>query len=201
MKSIINQIVSRIYGKGRGWVFTPNQFLDLGSRQAIGIALFRLQKKGTIRRLSQGLYDYPKSHPVLGKLSPSPDKIAKAIAYKNQIRIQPSGAYAVNLLGLSDQVPAKIVFLTDGPTKKIKINNQEIIFKKTTPKHMATAGKIGGLLIQAFRYLGKKYIDDKIVTKLKESLSNKEKKQLLKDIKFAPAWIGQYIIKITEEKK
>lgn len=200
MKNVINQIVSRIYGNGRGWVFTPNHFLDLGSRQAVGIVLFRLTKKGTIRRLSRGLYDYPKSHPVLGVLSPNPDTIAKAIAYKYQIRLQPSGAYAVNLLGLSEQVPAKIVFLTDGASRKMKIGKQEIMFKKTTSKNMVTSEKISGLVIQGFRYLGKKYINETIIKKLKLSLSRSEKKQLQSDIKFAPAWIGHYMKQISTEE-
>ena len=90
-----------------GAVFVPADFLDLGSRDAIDVALHRLARKGTIRRLARGVYDYPKEHPVLGVLFPSAETVAKAIAGRDRIRIQPAGAYAANTLGLSMQVPAK----------------------------------------------------------------------------------------------
>jgi len=117
MQSIDSKIVSRIYGLGRGAVFVPSDFLDIGSRQAVDLALHRLVKKDMLRRLARGLYNYPKTHPVMGVLSPGPDAIAKALAGKDMIRLQPSGAYAANLLGLSTQVPARIVYLTDGPSR------------------------------------------------------------------------------------
>jgi hypothetical protein len=94
-------------------VFVPADFLDLGSRKAIDIALHRLARKGTIRRLAHGVYDFPKEHPVLGTLSPSADDVASALAGRDRTRLQPAGAYAANALGLSEQVPANAVFLTD----------------------------------------------------------------------------------------
>ena len=153
-----SKVLDRIYGKGRGWVFTPKRFLDLGSRDAVDQALFRLSQQGTIRKLSRGLYDYPKQHPQLGLLNPDPDSVAKAISEKDEIRLQPSGAFAVNRLGLSQQVPAKMVYLTDGAEKSVMVGNQTIQLRRTTPKNMATAGSISGLVIQAFRYLGKEGI-------------------------------------------
>lgn len=131
VQTIDKRIVSRIYGRGRDIVFTPTQFLDLGSRRAVDVVLHRLAKAGTIRRLSRGLYDYPKQHPTFGVMFPSPEAVAKALAGKDATRFQPSGAYAANLLGLSDQVPAKIVFLTDGRAKRVKIGRQEILLKRT----------------------------------------------------------------------
>ncbi len=143
VQSIDNKIVSRIYGNGMGWVFSPSQFLDLGNRSTVGVALHRLTKAGTIRRLTRGLYDYPKQHPRFGVIAPDPDVVAKALAGKHSVRIQPSGAYAANLLGLSEQVPAKIVFLTDGPARQVKIGTQEIRMKRTSPRNMATADRSG----------------------------------------------------------
>jgi hypothetical protein len=78
VQTIGSKIQSRIYGNGRGWVFSPGQFLDLGNRSAVGVALHRLEKSGTIRRLTRGLYDYPKQHATFGLLAPSPDAVAKA---------------------------------------------------------------------------------------------------------------------------
>lgn len=189
-QSIDNKVLSRIYGKKRGWVFTPVHFLDLGSRTAIDQVLGRLAKSGTIRRLARGLYDYPKNHPDFGNLPPNYERIAQALAGRDNLKIQPSGAYAANLLGLTEQVPAKIVFLTDGPSRKVQIGKRKIVLKRTTPKNMATAEKISGLVIQALRYLKRDYVDSTIIKKLKNRLTEKDKKQLMNDIRYAPAWIG-----------
>ena len=189
-QSIDNKVLSRIYGKKRGWVFTPIHFLDLGSRTAIDQVLGRLAKSGTIRRLARGLYDYPKNHPDFGDLPPNYERIAQALAGRDNLKIQPSGAYAANLLGLTEQVPAKIVFLTDGPSRKVQIGKRKIVLKRTTPKNMATAEKISGLVIQALRYLKRDYVDSTIIKKLKNRLTEKDKKQLMNDIRYAPAWIG-----------
>lgn len=188
-QTIENKVVSRIYGKGRGWVFTPNHFLDLGSRSAVGNALSQLTTVGTIRRLAFGLYDYPKKHPKLGLLSPNPDTIARAISEKDDSRLQPSGAYAVNLLGLSQQVPAKIVYLTDGAEKNVTVGNQQIQLRRTTPKNMATAGRSSGLVIQAFRYLGKDSVTDDHVATLKRTIPDPDRERLWKDRVHAPAWM------------
>lgn len=189
-KSIEKRVLSRIYGKKRGWVFTPGHFLDLGAYDSVARALKNLCDRSLIRRLARGLYDYPKTHEKLGKLSPSPEDIAQALAGKDNLRIQPSGAYAANILGLTEQVPARIIFLTDGTNRKITVGKQEIILKQTTPKNMATAGRITGLVIHALKYLGKNNVDQSIKNKLSKRLTQKDQAQLVKDIKFAPAWIG-----------
>ena len=188
-KTIENKVISRIYGKGRGWVFTPNHFLDLGSRSAVGNALSQLTTAGTIRHLAFGLYDYPKKHPKLGLLSPNPDTIARAISEKDDSRLQPSGAYAVNLLGLSQQIPAKIVYLTDGAEKNLAVGNQQIQLRRTTPKNMATAGRSSGLVIQAFRYLKKDGVTDDHIATLNRTLPDADRERLWKDRVHAPAWM------------
>ncbi|MBM4252781.1 MAG: hypothetical protein FJ146_12480 [Deltaproteobacteria bacterium] len=200
MQSIENKVISRIYGRKRGWVFTPNDFLDLGSRAIIDKALSNLAQRGTVRRLTRGLYDYPRLHPKLGILPPFPEQVAAAIAAKDQSKFQPSGAYAANLLGLTEQVPAKIVFLTDGMNRTVTIGKTKITFKKTTPKNMATSGRITGLVIQAIRYLGKAHVNQQTIDQLRSRLSNTDKMQLLKDIRYAPAWIGSIIRHIAEPK-
>ena len=136
------------------------------------------------------MYLYPQTHPKLGVLSPTPDQIAQVLAGKDDLRIQPSGEYAANLLGLSEQVPAKAVFLTDGTNRKIKVGNQDIVLKQTTPKNMATAGRVSGLVIQALRYPGQRHVDDAIVDVLARRLSRDDRQALMKDIRYAPAWIG-----------
>jgi len=198
-KPVETKILSRIYGHKRGWVFAPSDFLDLGSRAAVGMALKSLCDRGLIRRLARGLYDYPRQHSKLGELAPTPEQIALALAGKDALRIQPAGAYAANLLGLTEQVPAKVIFLTDGANRKIRVGNQEILLNQTTPKYMATAGRVSGLVIQALRYLGKQHVNDATVEKLAQRLSPAERKQLLNDVRYAPAWIGNIFRRLAGE--
>lgn len=199
INSIDYQILEVIYARGRGAIFVPTDFLNLGNRQAVDIALHRLVRKGTIRRLSRGIYDFPQEHPKLGKLLPSPEKIAEALVGRDYTRIQPSGAYAANILGLSEQVPAKVVFLTDGPSRTIKIGSTTIQLRRTTPKNMAMAGRLSGLLVQALRELGKENVTAARLEHLKQTLPLKERKKLLKDIRLAPAWMHSIFRKLAEE--
>jgi hypothetical protein len=191
--SVDSKIYSRIIGHGKGWVFTPAHFMDLGSRTAVATALMRYKRNGTIRQIARGLYDYPRIDPVLGILAPSDEKVMSALEQRDSVRLQPSGAYAANLLGLSEQVPMKIVFLTDGPARKLQIGNRSIELKRTTPRNMATAGRISGTVIQALRWLGQKNVDNRIVSLLRERLDRKSMAILKKDIRHAPTWIAEII--------
>ena len=168
MQSIDDKLISMVYGHGRGFVFTPSLFSSLGDPRVVGTVLTRLCRKGTIRRLTRGLYDYPRKHPQLGLLSPSLDDVAHALKGRDGTRLQSSGAYAANLLGLSNQVPMKVVFLTDGQSKRVQLGKQEIILKRTTPRNMATAGRISGLFIQALRHIGQKHVDESVLHALKK---------------------------------
>ena len=198
-KNIDSKVVSRIYGHGRGWVFTPNHFKDLGSRDAVASALKRHKQSGLIRQLARGVYDYPKIDPELGLLEPSTDDIAQALAGRDATRLQPSGAYAANLLGLSTQVPTKIVYLTDGRPRTVQIGKRQITLNQTTPRNMATAGKISGLVIQALRHLGGRHVDAATIEAVKKRLSAADRKRLLTDIRHAPAWIAEIIRKVAAE--
>lgn len=200
-KSVEKSILSRIYGHKRGWVFTPAHFLDLGSYTAVALALKNLCDKGQIRRLARGLYDYPRKHPRLGELAATPEGIAQALADKDGSRIQPSGAYAANVLGISEQVPARVVFLTDATDRRIKVGRQEIVLKQTTPKNMGTAGRVSGLVIQALRYLGKEHVNETVIARLAQRLGPRERRQLMKDIRFAPAWIGTIFRRLAQEEE
>lgn len=198
MQTLGEKVLAQICRNGRGWVFSPDEFRDLGDPRFVGMALTRMVSKGTIRRLSRGLYDYPKTHPVTGMLAPSPDAIAKALVGRHNIRLLPSGAYAANLLGLSEQVPAKIVFLTDGPSRTVRVGDQEILLKQTTPRTMGPAGRTSGLVIQALRHLGQQHVDDTVVQALKRKLSADDKKQLLQDLAYAPAWVRAHLRAIAK---
>ncbi len=197
-QSVDGGILSRIYGSRVGAAFTPTDFLDLGTRRAVDLALHRLVERNILRRIARGLYEYPRKHPELGTLSPDIEKVAKALAGKDRIRLQPAGAYATNLLGLSEQVPAKVVFLTDGSSRTVKIGRQEIHLRRTTPRNMAAAGRLSGLLMQALRHLGKEHITPARVEHLKRTLPAKEREGLLKDLRLAPAWMHPWFRELAE---
>ena len=192
-----SKILRRIKSNGRGWIFTPNSFADLGTRRAVDIALMRHRKSGFIRKLARGLYDYPKIDPELGPLQPSTDDIANALAGRDATRLQPSGAYAANLLGLSTQVPMKVVYLTDGRPRTVQVGKRQIILKQTTPGNMATAGTISGLVIQALRHLGRESVDEQIIAQLDRRLDDNAHRQLMNDIRYAPDWIAEIIRRLA----
>lgn len=197
-QSIEVAVKNRITDHGRGWCFTPIHFSDLGGDASIRKALSQLQKQNIIRRLAQGVYDYPKMHDVLGLIPPDLNEVAKAIAEKNGVQIQPAGAYAANLVGLSVQVPGRIIFLTEGPSRRVKIGNQEIIFKKATKKVMSSAGTREGLLIQALKNLGKDHIDQTARVQVSKFLKDSTEKEVRQNMKFAPAWIRALVFEIME---
>ena len=192
-----SKILRRIHFRKRGWVFTPDSFADLGTRRAVDLTLMRYRNSGLIRQLARGLYDYPKTDPQFGLLQPSTADIASSLAGRDATRLQPSGAYAANLLGLSTQVPTKAVYLTDGRTRTVQIGQRQIILKHTTPRNMATAGRSSGLVIQALRHLGRKNVDQKIIARLDHRLDDDTRKQLMKDIRHAPAWIADIIRELS----
>lgn len=187
--SVDSKVAERIQSQGAGWVFTPQDFCDLGSRTAVATALKRAKAMGSIRLLGRGLYDVPRVHPVLGTLWPDMDVVVKALERKEGIRLQPTGVYAANLLGLSEQVPAKVVFLTDGATRSVSVGPTQISLKRTTPRNMAAAGRLSALVIQAFRSLGAAHITPQRIARLRESIAVQERATLLQDIALAPEWM------------
>ncbi len=182
-------------------MFTPASFLDLGTRTAVASALVRHKRAGIVRQLGRGLYDYPIEHPKLGQVAAPADAVARAIARRDAVRLQPAGAYAANVLGLSEQVPTKIVFLTDGPPRRVKLGRREIVLKRTTPRNMATAGRKSGTVIQALRYLGRRHVDEKTLAIVDRQLNSTDRAKLRKDLRYAPAWVADLLRRLTPERR
>ncbi|MCK4645149.1 MAG: hypothetical protein KAU46_02760 [Candidatus Aminicenantes bacterium] len=200
MQSLRNQILARVRGKGRGCVFSSKDFLDLGNRNPVDKTLSRLFAQGIIRRVTTGIYDFPREDEELGgRLSPDIQQVAQAIARKNGVSIQPSGALAANLLGLSTQVPAKIVYLTNGKSRTVKINNRILIFKRVKPREMRPGNEISILVTQALRFLGKGWIEKNIIYHLRQQLSDADRKKLLKDARYMEDWIWEVVQRITSK--
>lgn len=196
-ESVDTQVLQRIQSHGPGWVFTPSDFADIGTRTAVATALKRHKAAGSIRLLGRGLYDVPRVHAVLGTLWPAIESVSQALERKDGLRLQPSGVYAANLLGLSEQVPAKVVFLTDGATRTVKVGPTQISLKRTTPRNMAAAGKLSGLLIQAFRSLGADHITPQRIQRLRKNLPAVERAKVLQDLALAPEWMQVHMREVA----
>lgn len=199
MQTKRDRIVGRIARLGDGKAFSAKDFLDLASRTMIDVTLAALTDEGKIRRVRRGLYDRPNMNPSLGgALSPDIDEAARAIARKQRWKIIPDGAWAANLLGLSTQVPSKIIYLTDGPSKEVPIGRRIIHFKHARPKAIAGVDGKLALVVQALRHLGKEGVGLREIKTLRLTLSSAEKGKLLRDTRFGANWIYDMAKQITE---
>jgi hypothetical protein len=200
MQTMRDQIVTRIERLGEGKAFSAKDFLDIASRTTIDVTLASLTQSGTIRRIRRGLYDMPRINAALGgKLSPDIDEAARAIARRQKLKIVPEGAWAVNLLGLSTQVPSKIIYLSDGPTNEVQIGRRAIQFKHARPKALAGLEGKSALVVQALRHLGKENVGPNEIETLRAGLSFAEKRNLLKETRFGVDWIYKVASQIAEK--
>ena len=198
MQTMRDQIVARIDRLGEGKAFSAKDFLDIASRTTIDVTLASMTNVGKIRRIQRGLYDMPRVNPALGgKLSP--DEAARAIARRQRWKIVPEGAWSANLLGLSTQVPSKIIYLTDGPNNEVPIGRRTIQFKHARPKALAgLEGKLA-LVVQALRHLGRDGVGPREIETLRAGLSPGEKRKLVRDTRFGVDWIYEVANRIAEK--
>ncbi|MEZ4915160.1 MAG: DUF6088 family protein [Chitinophagales bacterium] len=201
MQSIEKQIEKSIKSKPKGSLVLPDDFLTFGSSEAIRKALDRLEDKGVIVRVAQGIYVRPKISKLIGPLTPSAEEVAEAITKRDRIRTVPTGSYALNALGLSTQVPMNIVFLTDGSPREIKVGKRTIKFKKTTPKNLLAKGKISRLVIQALKEIGNGKVTAEEEQKILDLLRKEDVKELKHDIALAPVWIQKIMKKALTDGK
>lgn len=185
MSSLADRILKRVRARGRGSVFTPSDFLDLGSRSNVDQTLSRLVARNHLRKLARGLYDYPRLSSRLGALSPTPDQIAKALA--SDASIQVPGSVAANQLGLTTQVTAKPIYLTDGPARKATVGRQTIVLKHVN--RLPAAGKPAGSVYQALHWLGPNGATSDVVNKLRRQLAPATKRDLARIAAKVPAWM------------
>ena len=198
--SVINKVEAKLKYTNKGRVFFISDFRSLGSEVAVRQALQRLVKKGTIIRLTKGIYYYPKKDELLGTLMPSAEQMAKAIAKRDKARIIPTGSYALYKLGLSNQIPMNVVYLTDGSPRKIQVGKQKITFKKTNPKNLAVKHQLSSLIIQGLKELGQNEITDTDIKQLEEIIKkSNEYKQIRQNMALAPIWIQKIINPIIKK--
>ena len=201
MTSIEDKILQHIEAFPKGELFLPSDFTELGSSEAVRLSLFRLEKEGVITRVAQGIYVRPRESSLIGKLTPTAEEVAEAIAKRDKIRTTPTGSYALNALGLSTQVPMNIVLLTDGSPREIKVGKRKIKFKKTTPKNLMAKGKISRLVIQALKEIGNGKVTAVEEQKILDVLKKENEKDLKHDIALAPVWIQKIMSKALNNGK
>lgn len=200
--SIDDQVIRRMRSQRRNRAFTPADFLDLGSRASIDQALSRNARAGVIRKVGRGLYDVPQDHPVMGRLAPTTDAVVQAVARRSGLRIQASGAQTANALGLSDQVPVREVYSANVRRRRsIKIGKYSILLKPASTRTMATAGTVSGDVIQALRWIGRRNVDADTIVRLRRTLRDPAKAQLLKDRRYAPAWVADVLRQVAQPEK
>jgi hypothetical protein len=202
MKQTIEQkVVSRIYGNGRGWTFSPKDFSDLGTRSSIDVALHRLITKETIRRVIRGIYEYPQYSKRLNRtLSPNMDQVARAFARKFGWNVQPTGMAALNALRLSTQIQGQYAYLSDGPSRTYTVGKQDLIFKHAQRKESGFRHHESAVLVQGLKTLGPDRITVNTTTNLREWLPEKLRPKVIRDTRVVTGWIREAILNICREE-
>lgn len=198
-ETIDNKIIKKIKKAKRGTLFFNDNFASFGNAETIRRTLNRLVESGEIDRVAAGIFVRPEIDKIIGKITPKIEDIADAIARRDKAKIVPTGAYALNRLGLSAQVPMKIVYLTDGSARNIKVGNYKISFIRTSPKNVAAIGKISRLAIQALKSIGKENVSKIEIEQIQHVLLKERISYLEHDLRIAPAWIKE-IIRYSLEK-
>ena len=195
-ENIGKKIVNYIKKCGGGTIFFPSTFMSYGDIKSVSKSLERLTNDAVIIRLSNGIYLITNidQNLCLGVLYPSIEDIAIQIAKRDRARIAPTGAYALNLLGLSTQVPMNVVFQTDGSPRKIRLGNDKTItFKHTVPKNLAFVNKTAQLATFVLKEIGKSSDNEEYLKALKQAFSTINEKSIEADYKLMPAWIRKII--------
>lgn len=193
--SIYSQIESRVKRSGPGQLILPTDFKDFGTSTAIRKTLSRLVEQKVLVRMGQGIYVVPIQDKIFGEVLPSIEEIAASLAKKERVKIMPTGQYALNKIGLSTQVPMKMVFLTNGTKKSISIGKSSIVFQPTTAKKMAMTGTISSLLFLGLAELDLDQLSELEIEKIINLLEKEDAKKLKHDLKLAPSRISDFVIK------
>ncbi len=196
MDNTSQKIISKIESFGRGKIFFTDDFMGLGTDEAIRQTLKRLIESGKIIRVAQGIYCYPEIDEKLGLglIYPAYEHIAESMAQRSRARIFPAGEYALNVLGLSTQVPLNYVFLTDGPTRHLKVSNGGgITFKRVSPKNLAFTNRLAMLLTSALKSLKKENLTEEQIRQIRNILQKEDREAVMADMTLMPAWIRNIV--------
>lgn len=197
MSAVADKIMKRVRAKGRGWVFTPRDFIDFGTRASVDMALSRLVHAGEVRRIGRGLYDWPRLHDKLGALSPDPTDIARAVSVQSGDKLAPSGAAAANRFGLSTQVPAKASYATTGRTRVKRAAGRSMTLRHSRAPVIDNAPESVNALIQALAQLGRGKADDDAIRRLAARIDDRDLQILTRARPQMPGWMGDAVLKMA----
>lgn len=184
--SIDGAIVDRFKAEGHGKVFTPSDFLDLGSRAAVDQALSRNCRAGVLRKVSRGFYDLPQQHRIWGEIGSPPGAIVEALARRDGIEVKPAA-------GAPDASATTLTFLTDGRSRRLRLGRKEVRLKHVSARTLTREGTLTGDLIGHFRQMGRGRIEAEEISKLSRRLSGVQKQAILRDLRYAPAWAADIL--------
>ena len=198
----LNQIRNIITKSKNGSVFVSTDFTDITDKKTVNMALLRLADEGLVKKILFGVYYKPEYSELLGEaVAPSPNKVAHALARNFGWTIVPCGDTALNLLGLSTQVPSQWVYVSDGAYKEYTFDNTTIKFKRTTNKEISKVSYKTALTIQALKALGKENITEQVISRLKKILTDEEKEKMLAESKSATSWVLELIKVICKDEE
>ena len=198
----LNQIRGNIEKAENGSVFVSTDFTDITDKKTVNMGLIRLADEGLIKKILFGVYYKPEFNELLGEtVAPSPNKVAHALARNFGWTIVPCGDTALNLLGLSTQVPSQWVYVSDGAYKEYTFDNTTIKFKRTTNKEISKVFYKTALTIQALKALGKENITEQVISRLKKILTDEEKEKMLAESKSATSWVLELIKVICKDEE
>lgn len=193
----MSEITKRIENMYEGRILFISDFSDLnGNEKVVSRALSAEEKKGNIVRLAKGMYLRPKIT-RFGIVYPSVDEMVKAIAHRDKSKVQPCGMTALNMLGLSTQVPTKYTYLTLGSSRKLKLGDRLIELKRSVPKNFVFKTTLGALLMQALKSLGEKNISRQEIVQIRKLIDKEKRMEQFKlDVLLMPIWMRKLITNI-----
>lgn len=194
MVSIEDKILKRIKSHGRGWAMTNSDFGDIAKTATIDWSLYRLKDKKLIRPLMRGIYDYPRFSEILQEeLAPDMEMVARAIARKFRWNILISGNTALNYLGLSTQIPTRLIYFSDGPSRQYEVAGRILEFKHISFKEARFTNTKSEIVVQALRELGMARITTDVINKMRDFIPASDRNKVLKDTQFTTDWIHDKI--------
>lgn len=194
---IYDKVKNRIDDAKEGTIFVTSDFADIANITTIRKYLGRQVAANSIVRIMNGVYEKPKYSKLLKEFVPAdPEKVAYAIARNYHWTIAPCGDVALNKLGLSTQVPVVWSYISDGPYRGFSCDNIKITFKHRTNREISKMTEITSLAVETIKSLGKERIDNKVITQLKNKLSEIDKSRILKEATGVSEWIYEILRKV-----
>lgn len=203
MESIDNSILTSLKKRGRGVVFTKDDYAHYSNPKRVQKALEQLVNQGHVIRVARGIYCYPKKDKVWGTgyLPPSYDDIANAIAKKERAKIVPTGVHALNRLGLSEQLPMRFVYLTSGRTRSIELaDGHTMQFVHTALRNLAFHNRTAMLVTFALKEIGREHLTEEQKAHVLGLLQKEDGYSIQHDLALMPDWIQTIVMEAIDNR-